>query len=148
MDQATERIESLKAGWVGAVATAIEFVAASALQVLAHLPATNGTAANGIEHWMQPETLGSAAIAVLSGGLFGITYRYVVRTDSNLQLQAGAVGAFGLVRGLGQIEATWATSPYWLTGIRLLASLLMFATAALLLNWSMRQGWIKRFEES
>lgn len=142
MEQAAERIESLKAGWIGAVATAIEFVAASSTGILIHL--SNASADVSL---VQPETLASAAIAALSGGLFGITYRYIVGTNPNVQLQSGAVGAFGLVRGLAQIEATWSTEPYWLTALKLLASLLMFATAALALNWSIQQGWIKPFSE-
>jgi hypothetical protein len=182
MMQAAERVESLKAGCVGAAATAIEFVVTlifhaildfglgisdfgslaqqgfqsancrllclNRYQVLIHRIATESTVTDSRETLFQLETLAQAAIVILSGGLFGITYRYVVRTDRNGQLQAGAVGAFGLVRGLAQIEASWAIAPYWLTGMRLFASLLMFAVAALLLNWSMQQGWIKRFEAS
>jgi hypothetical protein len=141
MDQTIERIESLKAGWVGAMTTAAAFFAASGASVAVHLDVSSIDT-----HLIQPQFLISIAIAVLSGGLFGITYRYIVRTDSNLQLQMGAIGAFGLVRGLAQIETTWATEPFWLTALKLLASLLMFAVATLALNWTMQRGWIKQFK--
>ena len=36
--------------------------------------------------------------------LFGVTYRYIIRSDKNPQLKAGGILAFGLVRGLTQIE--------------------------------------------
>lgn len=49
----------------------------------------------------------SGAIAFFSGLLFGVTYRYLIRSDKNPQLKAGGVLAFGLVRGLTQIELGW-----------------------------------------
>ena len=41
----------------------------------------------------------------LSCALFGIVYRYAVRENiDDFQLKGGVVGAFGLVRGVGQAE--------------------------------------------
>jgi ammonia channel protein AmtB len=46
----------------------------------------------------------NVAIASISGFLFAVTYRYIVRDDQNPHLKSGAVSAFGLVRGLAQIQ--------------------------------------------
>ena len=44
------------------------------------------------------------ALTALTGGLFGITYRYVVRSDRYGHLGEGAFLAFALTRSLGSIE--------------------------------------------
>jgi hypothetical protein len=74
--------------------------------------------------------------------LFGLTYRYVIRTDRNSHLQSGAVLAFGLVRGLAPIQDLRLS---WLIGLQIGESLLLFGAAALLIDWLIEQGWIKRF---
>lgn len=148
MNQAIERVESLKAGFGGGVAAAIGFGAILASQNLltqvaaAYTAEGNIASLTGLTGFLG---LIQAGIAVFSGALFGITYRYVVRNDRNAHLQSGAVGAFGLVRGLAQIEATWMSDPYWLTAFKLLESLLLFAIVAVWLDWAIKQGWILRF---
>jgi hypothetical protein len=94
------------------------------------------------------ETLWLAvAIAALSGSLFGITYRYAIRQDTNLQINLGVILAFSLVRGLAMVDTAAALS---LNGWPFLnaigESLLMFTTAAGLLELALKQGWIKRVE--
>jgi hypothetical protein len=42
--------------------------------------------------------------AIISGFLFGVTYRYVVRNDDNPHLKDGTVAAFALVRGLVPLQ--------------------------------------------
>ena len=42
--------------------------------------------------------------AIISGFLFGVTYRYVVRNDDNPHLKDGTVVAFALVRGLVPLQ--------------------------------------------
>lgn len=133
MNQAAERVESLKAGLAGAVtATILAIIPASCLL---------DKSVSGLN-----SSLLQLSVAALSGFLFGVTYRYVVRTDHNSHLKSGAVLAFGLVRGLAQLEITLITDPYWLTGLRILESLLLFALVALLLDYLMQRGWLKQFD--
>ncbi|NJN88715.1 MAG: hypothetical protein HC881_23575, partial [Leptolyngbyaceae cyanobacterium SL_7_1] len=44
------------------------------------------------------------AIALATGFLFGVSYRYIVRQDENSHLKSGAILAFGIIRGLAQID--------------------------------------------
>jgi hypothetical protein len=46
----------------------------------------------------------SGAVASVNGLLFGVTYRYIIRSDKNPQLKAGGILAFGLVRGLNDLH--------------------------------------------
>jgi hypothetical protein len=86
------------------------------------------------------------AIVLLSGFLFGVTYRYVVRQDANPQLKAGAILAFGFVRGLAQVgemnqlDAAGA-------GVRILESLLLFVAAGFVLDWAIQRDWVQSFHE-
>lgn len=99
----TERIESFKAGLVGGISTALVFL----LTLLLHRAIAQSTTAAILP---LPTTLFTSAglVSVLAAGitgfLFGVTYRYIVRQDANPQLRAGAVLAFFLVRGLAQID--------------------------------------------
>jgi uncharacterized membrane protein YoaT (DUF817 family) len=141
MNQAAERVESLKAGVVGAIVGVTVFFAISSFTWL--IP--DKSFERGIPLVSFP-ILVESGIAVLSGFLFSVTYRYIVRTDRSFQLKTGAVLAFGLVRGLAQIGVTFTNEPYWQAGIRLLESLLIFAAIALLLEGLMQRGWLKRFD--
>jgi hypothetical protein len=61
-------------------------------------------------------------------------------------LKSGAVGAFGLVRGLAQIQLAsfdWHTIVN--AGITLGASLLLFALARICLDIGFDRGWLQRF---
>lgn len=82
------------------------------------------------------------AIAISTGFLFGVTYRYIIRNDRNNHLQEGAILAFGLVRGLALIEGT-AMTPLWLLLIG--ESIGCFAIASFGLNTAMKFKLIKPF---
>lgn len=90
----------------------------------------------------------SGAIAWLSGFLFGITYRYVIRTDQNSHLQEGAVLAFGLVRGLGQVDVglKFQQSLLWPFVVLGVESILLFAIARFTLDWAISNGWVRPFK--
>ena len=138
-----ERLESIKAGLVGALAACGGFgflVLVNHWLFILHVAqfAPVSIAAFSI--------LTSGAIAALSGFLFGITYRYIIRQDNNPHLNAGAVLAFGLVRGLTQAEGKLDEAIALLSLIILGAeSVLLFAGARLALDWALTQGWIKPF---
>ena len=86
IDVDLERIESGKAAAIsGAVGTL------ASIPVALTLVGDNNTLV---------ETAVSLAGVLVSCFLFGLTYRYIVRRDlENTNLKAGAVAAFGLVRG-------------------------------------------------
>lgn len=130
------RMESIKAGLLGAIAltivAALGWISAIALTIPLPLP-------NSLIEWLV-----NLAVALSSGFFFGVTYRYIVRQDDNLHLGSGAVGAFAFVRSLAQIEATWHDTfavTLWIliTG----ESFLWFAAARYTLDWAIRQQLIK-----
>ena len=129
MNLVAERIESLKAGGLGAIATTIGF------SLLSLIP---------IQPIALPWLGVQEAIALVTGFLFGVTYRYIVRQDDNSHLREGAVLAFGLVRGLAQAEDTLITQPL-LAGAVVLESVAMMAIACVGLEVAMRRGWLKPF---
>lgn len=144
-DLTAERIESLKAGTLAAFALLLAFgtiAAASQLLLAKQFDALAGLL-------FPPTDLKlpvSLAIAGLSGFLFGVTYRYAIRTDSNPQLKAGAVLAFGLVRGLAQLDVGLsASSDFWPFAVLSIESLLLFAAAGTALDWALARGWVKPF---
>jgi hypothetical protein len=138
-----ERVESIKAGVVSAGAVAAIF------------PLTLLTNELGLAQIFEPFSglhvnyvngLTSTAIALFAGFLFGITYRYVIRQDQNLHLRSGAVLAFGLVRGLAQIDVGLSTQGSLLPFLVLAAeSIALFAIARIILDWAMVRKWVKPF---
>lgn len=156
-----ERIESLKAGTVSAIATSGAFGLAVVLNHWLNQPNTGLPRPIGsplldqfssqLAHSL-PVVSGAnlylgLGIAAFSGFLFGITYRHLVRTDRDSHLQAGAIGAFGLVRGLAQVDTQFRLRSEWLAGVVLAAeSFVMFAIAAFVLDWALRQGIVRPFE--
>ncbi|MEH2177161.1 hypothetical protein [Nostoc sp.] len=139
-----ERIESLKAGIVGGLCVCLAFAIASLLNtfVLAKYFQTLASLHSNI-NW---HLWGSGAVATFTGFLFGVTYRYIIRSDRNPQLKAGGVLAFGLVRGLTQIELGWnwhsTICPFLVLAAE---SLLWFALAAIALDLAIQFRWVKPF---
>lgn len=137
-----DRIASIQAaGLTGALAGVV-----GAGLLLLHRAAALGWAAAaastvdglaGLTFWI------SVAIAALSGALFGITYRYAVRQDTNSYLRSGVIFAFSFVRGLALVNVGAAvTMMGWPFLIAITESLLMFSLAAAGLEVALRQGWI------
>lgn len=139
----TERIESLKAGGFSALATGSFFGLTIVLHQNLALQQQLGwqpTTANWLVGW---------AIAIFSGFLFGVTYRYIIREDENPHLKSGAVTAFGLVRGLAQADVHLSSHSDLLPlALSLGESILLFAVARVLLDWVLRQGWLKPFRSN
>ncbi len=128
-----ERIESVKAGGMGAIAFTGAYLTAMVVRY----------------HIIGEDVTGMAviikiAIALLNGFLFGVTYRYLVRTDDNAHLRDGAVLAFSLVRGLVPLEISSNFSENWLI-LALLSgeSLICFAFARLTLDFAFNRRWIE-----
>lgn len=147
MSLSAERIESLKAG----ILAAVSFTLAYSLVVVC-----NGLVlAEQVEEFTVLQmTVGinlllKLAIAGLSGFLFGVTYRYVIRDDQNPHLKNGAVFAFGLVRGLAPVEVQQKlTNAVWIWCILGIESIVCFAIARLALDWAIHRHWVKPFKSS
>lgn len=76
-----------------------------------------------------------AVVAWLSGFLFGVTYRYTVRSEpANPFLKDGVVLAFTLVRGLAPVETVDSSFDGPLLIVLVIESLLCFAIARLTLD--------------
>ena len=131
----TERIESVKAGLLGAIA----FVVAEVF-------------AFWCQSWIldinqlvwDVKLLLQLVIGAIVGFLFGVTYRYIIRDDRNSHLNDGAVLAFGLVRGLALIENKVTTFD-WSMVMLIIQSLICFAIARWLLDLAMTKKIIKPF---
>ena len=139
-----ERIESLKAGIIGGLSVCFAFAIASLLNtlVLAKYFQTLACLQSDLNWhlWV------SGAVASFTGFLFGVTYRYIIRSDQNPQLKAGGVLAFGLVRGLTQIELGWnSNSTIWPFLVLAFESVLWFGIAAITLNIAIQLRWVKPF---
>jgi hypothetical protein len=88
----------------------------------------------------------SGAISCFCGLLFGVTYRYIIRSDNNPQLKAGGVLAFGLVRGLTQVDVglyCYSILPFVVLGAE---SIVWFAMSAIALDTAIKLGWVKTFK--
>ncbi|TVP65743.1 MAG: hypothetical protein EA343_02570 [Nodularia sp. (in: Bacteria)] len=135
-----ERLESLKAGIIGGFSLYVAFLITSLVNtlVLAKYVPRLASLQIGINwHWWL-----SGGIAAFSGLLFGVTYRYIIRTDKNPQLKSGGVMAFGLVRGLTQIDYAKIILPGL---VQAGESVLWFAMGAIALDIAIQIGWIKPF---
>ncbi|MGL5939189.1 MAG: hypothetical protein ACRC2S_02195 [Waterburya sp.] len=139
----TERIESVKAGIIGAGA----FALAELLVILAR----NLIITFVIEHssttiTFDVEWLLQLAIGAVSGFLFGVTYRYIIRDDHNFHLNDGAVLAFGLVRGLALVEDNFDLAALLSLIILVMQSIICFAIARLILDLAIARKLIKPFK--
>ena len=141
-----ERLESLKAGIVSAVSFSLVFIPSSIFNQFLlkeyFIELYTGSIITLNLQWLI-----SAGIAGFSGFLFGATYRYIIREDKNPHLKEGGVFAFGLVRGLAQVDMRLNFSSSVLPLIVLVSeSILGFAMAALILDGAIKFGWVKAFQ--
>lgn len=137
----TERIESVKAGLIGAGAFTLAkllFLLTQGL-VIGLIPVLK---TDVVINWTWGIEL---AIGAVSGFLFGVTYRYIIRSDRNSHLKDGAVLAFGLVRGLALVEKNLVLSELLLLGGLVLQSIVCFAIARLILDLAIARTLIKPF---
>ncbi|MEO0456295.1 MAG: hypothetical protein AAF152_06875 [Cyanobacteria bacterium P01_A01_bin.114] len=131
---AQERIESVKAGLIAAIAGGLTGFFLGILKTLFG------------EVTLGPELILSIAITTFCSFLFGITYRYIVRQDANPHLRSGALGAFALVRGLSKIEATWSNALPMMSYVDMLGeSFGIFAIAQLTLDFAITHALVKPF---
>ena len=140
----TERIESVKAGLITAIAFTIADLIAILLNNLIFV--RWGMQFRLLHLTSQLDSLITIATALVSGFLFGVTYRYIIRNDRNSHLKDGAVMAFGLVRGLALLEATAIKSgQFWSLTILITESIWGFAIARYCLDFALQKKIIKPF---
>ncbi|MEA5620349.1 hypothetical protein VB711_21235 [Cronbergia sp. UHCC 0137] len=144
MELMAERLESLKAGIIGGLSLILAFLITSLVNNLMlgqYFPLLIMDKSNLVNlHFLL-----SGLIAGFSGFLFGVTYRYIIRVDTNPQLKSGGVFAFGLVRGLTQIEVGWGSGTILPFLVLAGESILWFALAAIVLDMTIKIGWLKPF---
>jgi hypothetical protein len=138
----TERIESVKAGLIGAVAFTLAALVLLVVQGLVSDLILKLNTNFGVISWISAIEL---AIGAVSGFLFGVTYRYIIRSDRNSHLQDGAVLAFGLVRGLALVEKNLVLSELLSLAGLVLQSIVCFALARLILDLAIARKLIKPF---
>ncbi|EAW37425.1 hypothetical protein [Lyngbya sp. PCC 8106] len=142
-----ERIESLKAGILSGSMTFLTFSLLIGFNIL--ILANQFEVIEEIKITVDIRLIIRGAIAFISGFLFGVTYRYVVRSDHNPHLNSGAVLAFGLVRGLGELDGGLNTSENgWFFVVVVAESILLFAAARIVLDWALKQGWVNTFNSN
>ena len=150
---AAERVESLKAGAVAAFGMFWGFGAIALVNTWILVPRFDFLAGLQVGA-IDLNFAFKGSIALLAGFLFGVTYRYAIRTDTNAQLKSGVVLAFGLVRACGQLDAGWFFEagkipvvqellPFVVASVE---SVVLFAIAGLVLDWAMGLSYIKRFD--
>lgn len=146
-DLAAERWASLKTGISsGLIATIGGVALGGAIDILLTTPLSLlDLALNGL-------------LTGLSGFLFGITYRHVIRQEVNAHLSAGTVGAFGLVRGLASLQPQllaflhqglpWTTqglTTALIAALTLGQNLALFALCRWSLDFAFDRQWLQRF---
>ncbi|ERT05068.1 hypothetical protein M595_4988 [Lyngbya aestuarii BL J] len=142
-----ERIESLKAGILSGSIAFLTFSLLIGFNIL--ILANQFEVIEEIQISFDIRLIIRGAIAFISGFLFGVTYRYVVRSDHNPHLNSGAVLAFGLVRGLGELDGGLNTSENgWFFVVVVAESILLFAAARIVLDLALKQGWLKTFNSN
>jgi hypothetical protein len=138
MHDKVERIESVKAGSLGGVAAGISYGLMATIDKLMLPEYSRSLVSLGLE----------AAILIITGFLFGVTYRYVIRTDRNDHLNFGAVLAFGLVRGLAQIDVSeFELSQVVMDGLVVGKSILLFAIARYVIDRALAANWVLPFAQ-
>lgn len=151
MPDQTERLESVKAGISGAIALTGCF---AALEILALVLQAQGLPLGN--HPTPWETQGAVTLALRSnialgsGFLFGIAYRYIVRDNRNPHLQQGAVFAFTGVRIGALLEsrpdgfASILDLSFWDAAIE---SAIAFWLTSVVLDWLLQHQWVQRIKD-
>lgn len=148
-----ERWESLKAGAVAAIAFGLVYGLAWGANYYFGGQGGGHWPALALDFGGLVAGLNSPSFNVINGGdglltgfLFGVTYRYIVRQDDNPHLRDGAVLAFTLVRGGGLLELqTGQAGMGPAIALLMVESLIGFAVARSSLDWAMKKQWLKPF---
>ena len=146
-----DRIESFKAGFLGAIASVFAFFA---IALLHHF----------LQNFLSVQLISSfelsnpfillikLGIIGFSCFLFAVTYRYIVRRDRNSHLKSGAILAFACIRSFGAIDHDLHTLTLLplvqlalVSAILLLENVAWLAIVQSLLETAIQYKWIAAF---
>ncbi|OYQ63647.1 hypothetical protein B9G53_16195 [Pseudanabaena sp. SR411] len=146
-----DRIESFKAGFLGAIASVFAFFA---IALLHHF----------LQNFLSVQLISSFELSSpfilliklgmigFSGFLFAVTYRYIVRRDRNSHLKSGAILAFACIRSFGAIDRDLPTLTLLplvqlalVSAILLLENVAWLAIVQSLLETAIQTKWIAAF---
>jgi hypothetical protein len=146
-----DRIESFKAGFLGAIASVFAFFA---IALLHHF----------LQNFLPVQLISSFELSSpfilliklgmigFSGFLFAVTYRYIVRRDRNSHLKSGAILAFACIRSFGAIDRDLPTLTLLpLIQLALVSTILLLENVAWLaivqsiLETAIQHKWIAAF---
>ena len=146
-----DRIESFKAGFLGAIASVFAFFA---IALLHHF----------LQNFLSVQLISSFELSSpfilliklgmigFSGFLFAVTYRYIVRRDRNSHLKSGAILAFACIRSFGAIDRDLPTLTLLplvqlalVSAILLLENVAWLAIVQSILETAIQNKWIAAF---
>jgi hypothetical protein len=146
-----DRIESFKAGFLGAIASVFAFFAIALLH-------------NFLQNFLPVQLISSFELSSpfilliklgmigFSGFLFAVTYRYIVRRDRNSHLKSGAILAFACIRSFGAIDRDLPTLTLLplvqlalVSAILLLENVAWLAIVQSILETAIQNKWIAAF---
>ncbi|MGA1473616.1 MAG: hypothetical protein ACO4AI_00370 [Prochlorothrix sp.] len=143
-----ERMESLKVGLTGAIAALLATLLWQGVVqtwITPHL--AFALTASSLDFNTGFGLIQAGAVA-LTGLMFGVTYRYVVRQDVSPHLRSGAIAAFVLVRSLAHLEGPqvlqWPGPESVTFVLQSAESMALFGFSALVLNLGFALGLLKR----
>jgi hypothetical protein len=150
-----DRIESFKAGFLGAIASVFAFFAIAILHYVLHPFLQNLLTVQLISSFElgNPFTLLiKLGMIGFSGFLFAVTYRYIVRRDRNSHLKSGAILAFACIRSFATIDHDLPALTLlplvqiiFAIAILLLENIVWLAIVQSLLETAIQHKWISAF---
>ncbi len=146
-----DRLESFKAGFLGAIASVFAFFAIALLHHFLQNFLT-GQLISSFELGNSFILLIKLGMIGFSGFLFAVTYRYIVRRDRNSHLKSGAILAFACIRSFGAIDRDLPTLTLLplvqlalAIAILLLENIAWLAIVQSILETAIQHKWIAAF---
>ena len=147
-----DRIESLKAGCLGAIASVFAFFAIALCHHFLQNYLTSVPLISNFELGMPLTLLIKLGMIGFSGFLFAVTYRYIVRRDRNSHLKSGAILAFACIRSVAIVDHELTSliqlpliSMALAIAILLIENIAWLAIIQSLIETAMQHKWITAF---
>jgi len=147
-----DRIESFKAGFLGALASVFAFFAIALLHHFVQDFLTGEQLISSFELGNSFILLIKLGMIGFSGFLFAVTYRYIVRRDRNSHLKSGAILAFACIRSFATVDRDLPALTLLplvqlalVSAILLLENIAWLAIVQSLLETAIQHKWIAAF---
>jgi len=147
-----DRIESFKAGFLGAIASVFAFFAIALLHHFLQDFLTGEQLISSFELGNSFILLIKLGMIGFSGFLFAVTYRYIVRRDRNSHLKSGAILAFACIRSFATVDRDLPALTLLplvqlalVSAILLLENIAWLAIIQSLLETAIQHKWIAAF---